>query len=193
MKEFIKSIFAGIMIGIAGLLSANIATNWVGACLFTVGLIVICFEDYNLYTGKIGFVNSFRDVLQCGIYILGNAIGVALIALSAGNNAVITTLVVHKLELNLFTVFIKAFWCGFLMYLAVDIFKKYKSIIGIALCIPAFILCGFDHSIADMFYFFNAGATSLYAFLFLLIVLIGNALGALSHRILCLCDKENQK
>ncbi len=52
-------------------------------------------------------------------------------------------------------------------------------VLGILICIPTFILCGFEHSIADIFYFCNARIFSWQAVLVVLLVALGNALGAL--------------
>ena len=66
MKKYvdylIKSIFAGIMIGIAGTVYLRVDNNIVGSFLFSIGLLVICMYGMNLYTGKIGyiFINSFN-------------------------------------------------------------------------------------------------------------------------------------
>ena len=43
----------------------------------------------------------------------------------------------------------------------------------------SFILCGFEHSIADMFYFAAARAFSFEYALFILIVVLGNAIGGM--------------
>ena len=51
--------------------------------------------------------------------------------------------------------------------------------IGIVFCIPAFILSGFEHSIADMFYFAASGIVSGEAFLYLVMIVLGNSLGGL--------------
>ena len=48
---------------------------------------------------------------------------------------------------------------------------------GILFCVPVFILAGFEHSIADMFYFFLARSFGADSFLFLTIVVLGNSLG----------------
>ena len=71
------------------------------------------------------------------------------------------------------------------MFFAVDVFKKYQhNPIGIMLGIPAFIICGFEHSIADMYYFLAAGVISWSAVGFIIVEIIGNALGALSNKLL---------
>ena len=70
-------------------------------------------------------------------------------------------------------------FCGFLMYLAVSIFRDKKTPIGILFAIPVFILSGFEHSIADMFYFAASGMVSLRAFFFLWVVILGNSVGGM--------------
>jgi formate/nitrite transporter FocA (FNT family) len=65
-----------------------------------------------------------------------------------------------------------------MVYLSVCIYRDQKSPLGILFCIPTFILSGFEHSIADMFYVF-AGRISVAALVFLAAVLIGNVVGGL--------------
>ena len=65
------------------------------------------------------------------------------------------------------------------MYLAVSIYKEKSSAAAILLCVPAFILCGFEHSVADMFYFGAAGVFSGGAALFIATVVAGNTLGGM--------------
>ena len=60
------------------------------------------------------------------------------------------------------------------MFLAVDILKNAKTPVGIVFCVPVFILAGFEHSIADMFYFFTARLFTGEMILFLVIVVLGN-------------------
>lgn len=68
---------------------------------------------------------------------------------------------------------------GILMYLAVSTYKEKNTVLGILFCVPVFILSGFEHSIADMFYFGASGIFSLSAALFMLAVVIGNSLGGM--------------
>ena len=73
---------------------------------------------------------------------------------------------------------IRSFFCGVLMYVAVWIFRNKKTVLGIFICIPVFILSGFEHSVANMFYFATGAAYSLEALLYTLIFILGNSLGA---------------
>lgn len=182
MQDFLKSIFAGIMIGIAGLIYLNVTPNWVGAILFSIGLITICMLGYNLYTGKVGYVSSYKDIPKMIKYIIGNFIGVFLVSLTSKTSS--ADLVAAKMQIPWMLLLLKSIGCGFLMYIAVDVYKKNKSIIGIVCCIPAFILAGFEHSIADMLYLCCSGTFTLQYLVFIAIVIIGNAIGALLHKLI---------
>lgn len=187
MKDFIKAIFAGILIGIAGTIYLKVEPQWVGALLFSIGLILICLNGFNLFTGKIGYVKSYKEIPKMLLYIFGNFIGVGLIALVTPVSS--AEMVAAKLAMSLPFAFVMACGCGFLMYLAVDGYKKHNNIISIITCVPAFIIAGFEHSIADMFYILKAGEVSLQASLFIIIVLLGNTCGALLHNLI----KEDTK
>ena len=49
--------------------------------------------------------------------------------------------------------------------------------IALFLCIMVFILCGFEHCVANMFYFSMAGAWSGKAVLYLIVMTVGNGVG----------------
>ena len=71
----------------------------------------------------------------------------------------------------------KGVFCGVLMYIAVDNYKSKGSMLGTFICVPVFILAGFEHSIADMFYFSSAMMWNMDSFLFTLAILFGNMIG----------------
>ena len=180
LYEFIKSIAAGIMISIGGMVFLSCDNRYVGALLFSTGLISVVLFGFNLYTGRIGYVlkNDRIFFIDTLLSILGNAVGclVGLLRSPIGN---VSEICENKLAKPLPQVFIDAVFCGILIYVCVEIYKKYGKLIGIVFCIPTFILCGFEHSIADMFYLFNARVFTPYALLFVVIVILGNALGGL--------------
>lgn len=188
MNDFIKSIFAGICIGIAGTAYVKLGGGPFAACLFAVGLISIVLFNFNLYTGKIGYIQSWKEIPKILLIILGNLIGCWLVAETAGVSA--ESLVEAKLIMPLWEVFFKSIWCGFLMFAAVNVYKEHKSLIGIIFCIPTFILCGFEHSIADSFYFFSASQITLPIVIFILITIVGNAIGANLFKLVNLFEKN---
>ena len=178
INKFIRAIAAGLMIGIAGAVYLAVGPP-LGAILFSLGLILICTRGYNLYTGKIGYIQKPKEIVDMLVYIGGNTLGTLMIAATQTMGA--QDLVAAKLALPWYIILVKSIGCGFLMYIAVDIYKKNKSYIGIITCIPAFILAGFEHSIADMYYFFCARSFTWQSLLFIVIVIVGNAIGANLH------------
>ncbi|MBR6313833.1 MAG: formate/nitrite transporter family protein [Clostridia bacterium] len=186
LNKIASGICAGILISIGGSIFLSCENKIVGALLFTVALLCICYKGYSLFTGKVGYLPEKADkeafsVLLLGL--LGNAIGTiacgyllryAIPAIGAAAE----TLCSGKLETQaLWQTFVRAIFCGVLMYLAVSIFRDSKTPIGILFCIPVFILSGFEHSIADLYYFAASGIVSLRAFAFLWTVIAGNAVG----------------
>lgn len=187
----IKSIFAGIMIGIAGTVYLRVDNNLFGAFLFSIGLLVICMYGMNLFTGKVGYVliNKFNYIYELLITIVGNFIGTFLVARlvlltrfkSISDKAV--NLVNLKLNDKLLSIFILSILCGILMYIAVNNYKKINNEIGkyscIFMCVMVFILSGFEHSIANMYYISVANLLSLKSLLYILVMLLGNSIGSI--------------
>ena len=64
------------------------------------------------------------------------------------------------------------------MYLSIDNYNKNRNIAFIIAPVMIFILSGFEHSVANMFYFHLAGAYSWKALGYLLVMVIGNGVGA---------------
>lgn len=179
--EFIKSIAAGIMISIGGAVFLSCENRYVGAFFFCVGLIAVVSLGLNLYTGKIGYVLDgdgafFADTV---LSVFGNFLGCLLVGLLLSPIGKVADVVSAKLDKSLFAAFIDAVMCGILIFVCVEIYKRKNTYIGILFCVPTFILCGFEHSVADMFYFVNARSFSGNSFLFLAIIVLGNAIGGL--------------
>ena len=187
LRDTLSGVSAGICIALGGSVFLATDNRVVGAVLFSVALLCICMKGYALFTGKVGFVpeDHGRPALQLLFAgLLGNLIGTFLcgqllcLGLPALSDAA-RTLYAAKLTQAPAAALICGVFCGILMYLAVSIWKERQSPLGILFCIPVFILSGFEHSIADMFYFAVSGIVSLKAFVFLWLVIIGNALGAM--------------
>ena len=65
------------------------------------------------------------------------------------------------------------------MYTAVACYKLKNAVSAILFCVPVFIISGFEHSIADMFYFFLADSFGIHTWFFLAIVVLGNSVGGM--------------
>ena len=186
-KNLLYGLAAGILIGIGGTVFLACENKIMGAVLFSVALLCICLRGYALYTGKIGFIvlsHKKSDVSAVLLALLGNFIGTLVfgLAIRVANHSLEETakaICEGKLGQSIPETLIRGIFCGILMYLAVIIYRENKTIVGILFCIPVFILSGFEHSIADMFYFSASGIVSLKAFGFLWLVIAGNTIGGM--------------
>ena len=186
-KAFFLAIAAGIFIGIGGTVLLSCDNRYMGAGLFTVALLSICMMGLFLYTGKVGFLvdaHGVADLCSVGAGLLGNAAGTFLAAASVGLirpalRTGVQTLVEGKLQQLPYQTLLSGVMCGILMYTAVYVFREKNSSLGILFCVPVFILAGFEHSIADMFYFILAGCFSWHSLCFLLLVILGNSIGGM--------------
>lgn len=195
MKKYIdfiiKGFYAGILISIGGIAYLAIPDKIVGSFIFSLGLLTICIYGFNLYTGKVGYllVNKPKYLLELLFSLIGNFLGTlaigSLMRLTRFTTYVDTAknIVDLKLNDNLLSIFILAMLCGMIMYLAVNNYKNNKDVVGkymtIFMGVMAFILCGFEHCVANMFYFSIAGVFSLKVFYYLLVMILGNSVGSL--------------
>lgn len=180
-KIFIKSIYAGFMIGIGGIVYLSVENKVIGSFLFSFGLLTIVMQGFYLYTGKIGFVKKVNELLDMLIVIIGNFIGTfiaAALARAANLKIDSSQLVSNKLDNGILHIFVLSVLCGVLMYLAIDNYNRSKNIIFVILPVMIFILSGFEHSVANMFYFHYALAYNLKSLCYILVMLIGNGIGA---------------
>lgn len=188
------------MIAIGGSVFLACENKVVGAVMFTVALLTICFKGYSLFTGKVGYIPEKHGkeewtVLLLGL--LGNLIGTFICGIlirtaltNLGETAF--SICTAKLTQTAYSTFTRGIFCGVLMYVAVSVYRDLKSIAGIAFCVPVFILAGFEHSIADMFYFAASGIVSLAAFKFLWLVILGNAVGGMLLPALSLVGRKEK-
>ena len=187
----VKGIYAGILIGIGGVAYLSLKNPIAGSFFFSIGLLTICMYGMNLYTGKIGYVliNKFEYIYELLLSLLGNFIGTFIVGkvmlLTRVSNIAQRAIEMSntKLSDNLGSIFILSMFCRMLMYIAVNNYKKVTNeigkYIGIFMCVMVFILCGFEHCVANMFYFSIAGAWTMKAFLYLLIMVLGNSCGSI--------------
>ena len=187
LKKILSGISAGVCICLGGAVFLACENRIVGAILFSVALLCICMKGYALFTGKVGYIPEAHDkdaVSLLLLALLGNAIatvaGGYLIALGLPKlKTAAETICLSKLDQQWWETLIRGTFCGILMYLAVSTYRDNKTPLGIMFCIPVFILSGFEHSIADIFYFAASGIVSLKAFVFLWLVILGNSIGGM--------------
>ena len=129
---------SGLMIGIGCVVSMSCENRYLGAFLFSLGLFCIVQFQYGLYTGKVGYIFD-RDKAYLGetfFTFLANAIGagltagivhLTLIAKETKVNGMDVTVMDRaqatmsaKLDDSLLSSFVLAFFCGILMFSAVE-------------------------------------------------------------------------
>lgn len=198
-----KGIYAGMMIGIGGTVYLIISNSIIGAIFFSVGLLTICIYKMNLYTGMIGYIieNKLNYIVTLLLTLIGNFIGTMITSLLVLNTRIANLSVrakeisAIKINDNYLSIFILSIFCGMLMYIAVNTFKKGKDSIvrylAIFICVIVFILSGFEHCIANMYYISLAKLWSLKAVLSMLIMILGNSVGSIFIAIFNNKIKEN--
>ena len=187
LKKILDGVSAGLMVSIGCAVFLACENKVVGSILFTVALLVICFRGYSLYTGKIGFIpfsHKKEDLSVLFLGLLGNAIGMIvfglLISIALPNlKEKAIALCNGKLTQTWEQTLIRGLFCGVLMFIAVYVYRENKSIVAIIFAIPTFILCGFEHSVADIGYFAIANIVSLDVVLFIALVVVGNTIGSM--------------
>lgn len=192
-EAIIKSVLAGIMIGIAGALFLAVDNRYIGAVLFGIGLFCIFSFGFKLYTGMIGYLVTEKSKLSYLMTLaavwVGNLAGTGICAgllrlTRAGDKFSQKALSMCEVKLSdsALSVFILAVFCGILMFVAADNFKNGKGelqkYLAVFLSVSVFILSGFEHCVANMFFFFICGSFTLKTLVYLLIMTAGNSVGA---------------
>lgn len=188
LQVFKKSILAGIMIAISGIMYLNVDSMYVKAILYGFALATIVTFNFSLFTGKIGYIfhiNTKEAYSEIAITLLGNFVGVfiaSLFVVASNNQNIIEkaiSLYQTKMGFSSEYLLVASVFCGILMFVAVHGFTLTKNYLFIFLPITIFILAGFEHCIANMVYFSISLDFSLKAILTLLIIILGNAAGSL--------------
>lgn len=192
VNNLLLSFVAGVLIAIGGTVFLSCVSKYLGALLFSVGLFFIVEGKYKLYTGAIGYLldNKKEDNFQLFTILIGNFLGTFLVANILKVTRLASALLIKSEELvstklndSWYSILFLSFMCGILIYLGVDNFKKslnnFSKVLGIIFCVVVFIVSGFEHCVANMFYFCVASVWSFKAILYILIMIIGNSLGGL--------------
>lgn len=194
-RQFVSAILAGAMIGMGGIIylsCANISHTTLGAFLFGVGLYTVVVFQFHLYTGKIGYLVFQKPayLIELAITWLGNLAGTFLIAKAAqatrifGKLEGVYAIVDTKLSDNFISLFWLSVFCGILMFIAVESYKTFQGsgslrVAAVFVPVPVFILAGFEHVVANMFYFSLANVWSGATLAAVVVMTLGNSIGGL--------------
>lgn len=173
-KMLILGLFAGMFIALAGVGATfgNIYGGKIaGACIFTAGLAMVVVAGSELFTGnnlmvlalfgrKIPLSKMLKNWL---LVFIGNMLGAILIAaivvvsglFDAVQDTVIAT-ATAKTSLSFFEALLRGILCNFLVCIAVwmafSADTVASKIMAVFFPIMLFVLCGFEHSIANCFF-----------------------------------------
>lgn len=201
--NFLKGILAGLAIGLGGFLYILMVHfvegelgKILGSILFAVGLFLVCTFKLSLYTGKIGIVYEGKQTtdfyISLPVMLIGNAIGafaLGYLCFFIFKNTDIMDTVNNtcsiRTTLNSFNDYlsciVKSILCGTCVYLAVKCFNRDRlRPLGISLLVFfvfLFVYCGFQHCIANMFYFGFGNHINGYTFINLALVILANSIG----------------
>lgn len=191
-RHFVSATLAGMLIGMGGTVFLAVSNPMLGSFLFAVGLFTIVIFGLHLFTGKVGYLPMQKPTYLIELLITwcGNFCGTFLVAKAVQYTRIyenmierVQSIAAIKLGDNFVSLFILAIFCGFLMFIAVDTFRNSKGsavkVIAVFVPVMVFILSGFEHVIANMFYFSLAGTWSPHTFVALLIMTLGNSFGGM--------------
>jgi len=195
-KIFLNAILAGCFIGIAGTVFLSVQNPVIGAFLFAFGLMTILCFSFKLYTGAIGYLavqgkNTPRYLVALVLIWCGNLVGTYLVGtlvrasrIYAGIESRVASICDVKLHDAPAGILILSVFCGLLMYVAVESFRRKElgdifRFASVFLCVAIFILSGFEHCIANMYYFSVAAKWDCHTLNYVLLMTLGNSIGGM--------------
>ena len=199
--EFILfSVLAGMVIGLGGL--ANLLANNLqpglegrlsGGLLFALGIFAIISFEKRLFTGLACNLSTYKkeNIWHLPVSFLANSVGVGITVFLArftpigDTMALQSTMVIQTkfaVDSWVLSALCSSMLCGILIALSIWSAtyapkKGLSATLGVMLPIVVFAFCGFDHSVANMIYFFYNGAISLEILCYILLTIMGNLIG----------------
>ena len=202
-----QSIAYGVMGGIyisIGALLMSIAKMYdcnsiICGLLFSCGLFFIVITGSELFTGNCIITALYPEIDTSKLLLfnyISNFIGASIMFLIVANSGLdyttLSSIAASKCDTNqsIFELFVKGFACNMLVCLAVFFsvyldrtFSKIERFIAVVFPVTTFVACGFEHSIADMFFIpfgvLNGSVEIANALLILAVITIGNIFGGL--------------
>ena len=190
-RDFLYAVLAGMAISIGCIIFLSVENPVIGSILFSIGLLTILKFGLNLFTGKAPYL--CQNKMSYFPFLLnvwaGNLVGTFLTSFLLKNTRVYNNIIERctsvanvKINDSLLSLFILAIFCGIMMYIAVDTYinqgggRNFTSGLVVVFCVSVFILAGFEHSIADMFYFILSSPIDKWI-VPLIVISLGNVVG----------------
>ncbi|MGM9550950.1 MAG: formate/nitrite transporter family protein [Clostridia bacterium] len=199
----VDGILSGIIVCVGCGAYMNSDNKVLGAVLFSFGLFVIVVFSLGLYTGKVGYIvlRNKAYVIEVLVTLVANFLGTVIGGTLLGITRMGEAYAFKALELlnvkfndTVQSTFVLAFFCGMLMFIAVEGFERCTksgnfvgTIWAVVLPVMIFIFCNFNHCIADLAFFSISRFENVQSAAFYFpVVIIGNACGGM---FLPLCKK----
>ena len=192
---FRKSILAGLFISLGCIANLKVG-GYLGAFLFSFGLLSVVLYSVPLFTGRAGFCTTKEDLKNLPLTLIGNLVGVVILALCSyfcfpELIPKAQKIVSFRMQSSFGTALLSSVLCGFVMTTIVQFARKQENkVLGFArkqedarnflillLGIPLFILSGYWHCIADAFYYSVSGIFTPSLLLVYPLTVLGNYLG----------------
>lgn len=201
INDFLMSILAGAAISFGGIVFLSLESKVLGSLFFAIGLFMVCTLKLNLFTGKACYLPG-KDLKYVGFLCLvwvGNLVGAQLVAMLLKMTRVGPALAEKaaglcqiKTDDTLLSLFVLGMFCNIMIYIGVESHMANEhqvgKYLGIIFGVMVFILCSYEHCVADMFYF-AMGGWSVRAFVCLIAITLGNVAGGVIFP-LCMMFRE---
>lgn len=192
IRQFVSAILAGMLIGMGGTVYLSQANPVVGSFLFAVGLFTVVVFQLHLYTGKIGYLPFQKPIYLLELLITwgGNIVGTAITAWMVRSSRIYmgmaekaAGIVDIKISDSFLSIFLLSVFCGLLMFIAVDTYRNLEGstlrFIAVFVPVMVFILSGFEHVVANMYYYSLTATWSGHTFSQICVMTAGNSVGGL--------------
>ena len=196
----LMTLLSGGMIGICAT-SSLIATatslqgRAIGALLFSLGMFVILAFEMKLFTGLIPDLPhaKLKNLWKLPVCLVGNFLGVFIVYLLVSQTAMGETvvnagknLIGNKISSDNWALssLSSGILCGILITISVlSVHHSHKkglsANVGVMFPIIVFVFCGFDHCIANAFYFYCLGELSWKVVGYIALTILGNMIGGI--------------
>lgn len=209
----VASVFGGIMVGVGGvglLLSAaafeGATGKLVGAVIFCLAMFVVTTFGLYLVTGlstriiTMGVKNWWSLPVSLFFNVIGIGICAVLVEFSHTNvkDAAISVMQTKLCDEGwALHAVCSGVLCGILIGLSVFLCKytakkHLSATVGVVFPVFVFVFCGFDNSLANVYYTFACGEITFIAIAYCFLTLIGNLIGGVMVSVLPLIKKKDE-
>lgn len=198
MHTLISAMMAGVMTGFGGAAFLGAEHREVDALLFSFGMFASLVLGYPLFIGRCAGMICGKParLKELPSLILGNLLGAMLCGLVYGLAVAskAPALQAARLEQTFLSTLARGAFCGMIIYAGAQSWQRISSSkpVGVLLAVAAFVVSGFENSVADAFYFsaayFQTGVFEAKVFSFMLAAVLGNLLGPI---LVCLTQEKH--